>query len=299
MNINSKYWFVITGFVVSVAVHAQLPSSRVRPATMYYGNDIVRSPRLGLTTKIPEGWSGVLPRDTEVFLLMPENGSVGEIYVVLNEKVNLQQQRERWERGISLAEGLSLERDGEISRRGDEVIGTMAKLVGQSANTQISIYLEAKCSPHGFCLCFIGTADQLSFKNVKSTLQTLVDNTVFNHPSTESPYLNFDWKRFLSGKILLSFGYDKTSKRVDEVNLCPDGTFQSTITRTGVFKDEAKGYQGKKKGKWDVTSDGESATIIFTFNKLAPVKVNIEGRDEEVYVRGQRYFIGESEHCEP
>jgi hypothetical protein len=293
-----KYWTVIIGLFLSLSVYAQLPSNRIKPGIMYHAGDTVRLPRIGLSTRIPEGWSGVLPRDTEVFLLMPENNSVGEIYVVLNEKADLQVQRKLWESGMDLAEGLRLQRDGEISTRGTDVIGTMAKLVGNSANNQAKIYLEAKCSPNGFCVSYVSTSDAVSFENVKKALQQFVDNTVFSKPSNESPYKNFDWKKFLSGKILLSFGYENNSKREDQVNLCEDGTFHSTLTRTGIFKDQAKGYQGKKRGKWDVRSNGERATLTFTFDKVPPVDVEIEAREEEVYVKGIRYFVGESEGCE-
>lgn len=297
MSRNIKYWILSVGLLIAATTHAQLPSNRLKPGTLYHAGDTIRSPRIGLSTRIPDGWAGVLPRDTEVFLLMPENNTVGEIYVVLNEKVDIQEQRARWERGMDLAEGLSLERDGEISQRGTNVIATMAKLVGNNVNKQAKFYLEAKCSPNGFCVSYIGSADASSIENVKKTLQQFVDNTVFYQPSNESPYLNFDWEKFLKGKILLSFGYDERSKREDQVNLCADGTFQSTITRTGIFKDQAKGYHGKKKGKWNVKSNGEKATITFTFDKLNPVDVEIEAKEEEIYVRGQRYFVGESDVC--
>jgi hypothetical protein len=297
MSTTIKCWIVAIGLFLPLSAQAQLPSNRIKPGTLYLAGDTVRSVRLGLTTRIPEGWTGVLPRDTEVFLLMPETNLIGEIYVLVNDKADLQVQRKRWETGVDLTEGLRLQRDGEIFLRGTDIIGTMGKLVGNAANSQVKIYLESKCSPNGFCVSYVATADASSFENVKKALQQFVDNTSFYTPSGESPYKHFDWKKFLKGKILLSFGHESTSKREDQVNLCADGTFQSTITRTGIFKDQAKGYQGKERGKWDVKSNGEKATITFTFDKLPPVDVEIEARDEEIYVKGQRYFVGESEVC--
>jgi len=187
-DISMKYWTVIIGLFLSLSVYAQLPSNRIKPGTMYHAGDTVRLPRMGLSTRIPEGWSGVLPRDTEVFLLMPENNSVGEIYVVINEKADLQVQRKLWESRMDLAEGLRLQRDGEIFTRGTDVVGTMAKLVGNSANNQAKIYLEAKCSPNGFCVSYVATSDAVSFENVKKALQQFVDNTTFTKPSNASPY---------------------------------------------------------------------------------------------------------------
>lgn len=293
-----KYWIASLALILSLSSAAQLPSSKIKPGTMYHAGDTVRSPRLGLVTRIPEGWEGVLPRDTEVFLLMPTNNSIGEIYVVVNEKLDLPGQAKRWKAGMDLANGLRLVPEGEITNRNTDIISAVGKLDGSNANNnQGKFYIEAKCSPAGFCVSYIAITDPSSFDNVKKALQSFVDNTSFISPSNESPYSNFNWQKFLSGRILLAFGYDGTSKREDEVNLCPDGSFQSKITRTGIFKDMAKGYQGKKRGKWSVASNNEKAAITFTFDKLAPVELEIEAKDEEIYIKGVRYFVGDSEVC--
>ena len=266
---------------------------------MYHAGDTIRSPRLGVQSKIPDGWAGVLPRDTEVFLLMPEDNTIGEVYVMVNEKMDLQAQTKRWQTGVEMSDGLVLKSEGEITKRGSDVIAAVGTLAGANANnSQLKVYAEAKCSPHGFCISFLSTSDALNFEKVKKTVQTFVDNTVFKAPSNESPYKNFDWKKFLSGKIILAMGYDQNSKKIDEVDLCADGTFRSKITRTGIFKGQAKDYTGQKKGTWDVKSNGEKATITLTFSKLPPVDVELVAKDEEIYINGTRHFAGESQHCQ-
>lgn len=284
--------------LIPVTLYAQLPSNRIKPAEMYHSGDTVRSPRLGVQSRIPEGWAGVLPRDTEVFLLMPQDNTIGEIYVMVNEKIDLNEQAKRWKQGVALADGLVLSPEGGITQRGPDVIAATGAMAGAKANnSQLKVYAEAKCSPYGFCIAFLSTADARNFEKVKKTVQTIVDNTVFQAPSNESPYKNFDWKKFLSGKILLAMGYDENSKKIDEVDLCSDGTFRSKITRTGIFKGQAKDYTGKKQGTWDVRSNGEKATITLTFSKLPPVDVELVAKDEEIYINGTRHFAGESQQC--
>ena len=287
---------LVIGLLSAAQVSAQLPSNRVKPAVMYQPGDTVRSPRLGLTAIIPDGWQGVLPRETEVFLLMPVENISAEIYVGLNEKLNLQGQKARWMKGMEMSAGIRL-MVGEIATRGSDVISATGVLQGSNTNSQAKIYLEAKCSPAGFCLSYMLTSDSQSFDRAKTALQAVVDNTKFGTPSTESPYLNFDWKRFLSGKVLLMIGYENKSKREDQVVLCDDGSFRSRIKRSGIFKDQAKGYQGSKQGTWQVASHGEKATITFSFSKLPSVDVNLEVRDEEIYINGSRYFVGEDDSC--
>jgi hypothetical protein len=77
----------------------ELPSNRLKPGTLYHSGDSIKSPRLGLSARIPEAWDGVLPRDTEVFLLMPNTNIVGEMFILVNEKLDLAGQRKRWESG--------------------------------------------------------------------------------------------------------------------------------------------------------------------------------------------------------
>ena len=288
----------IVGLFVGINLYAQeLPSNRLKPGTMYHQGDSVRSPRLGLSARIPEGWDGVLPRDTEVFLLMPNVTMVGEMFLLLNENLDLAGQRKRWEAGSELSPGLKLQIDGGITVRDGDILSASGKVVGAQANDQNRVYLESKCSPYGFCVVTIALADNASFERVKQGLQALMTSIAFKKPSTESPYKNFDWKPFLSGKILLGINYEQGGKKEDEVDLCADGTFESRITRTGIFKGQAKKYQGKKQGKWEVKSNDDKAILTFTFEKLDPVEIELVAKDEEIYIRGARYFVGESERC--
>jgi hypothetical protein len=281
--------------LIPVIVRGQLPTNRVRPGTMYHEGDTVHSPRLGLNTIIPSGWEGVLPRESEVFLLM-SNTLNGEIYAVVNEGIDKAGQVKRWMNGMEVSEGLRLLPDGDITNRGDAICANV-KVTGNKPNNGDKIYLEGKCSPYGFCVSYMLTSDPGSYDKIRSAMQSLVDATQFSKPSTESPYVNFNWKKFLSGKVLLNIDYEQTSKREDQVSFCADGTFRSDITRKGVFKEQSKGYKGRKKGTWDVKSKGEKATLTFSFEKLAPVTVNMEIRNEQMYVNGKRYFIGNSEDC--
>ena len=245
---RQTFWIVCMGMALSVTLHAQLPSNRIKPAEMYHAGDTIRSPRLGVQSIIPDGWGGVLPRDTEVFLLMPQDNIIGEVYVMVNEKMNLQAQAKRWQTGVELADGLLLKPEGEIITRGSDVIATVGTMAGPNTNnSQLKVYAEAKCSPYGFCISFLSTSDALNFEKVKKTVQTFVDNTVFEAPSNESPYKNFDWKKFLSGKIILAMGYDQNSKKSMKWTCVPMGPSAQRLRVPGFLKVRQKIIRGKKK----------------------------------------------------
>jgi hypothetical protein len=229
---------------------------------------------------------------------MPVDNAIAEIYVVLNENTDAAKQATYWKAGLPMSEGITLELNGPISQRGSGVMTAAAKFAGGKTNDQSVIYLEAKCSPQGFCLTYVLTADRRFAEGATRALQTLVDNTTFGEPTTESLFDNFDWQEFLAGKVLLAIDYDYSSKRSNEVHLCKDGSFKSYMTRSGVFKDQGKKYQGTKRGTWKAASDGEKGTITFSFEKLDPLEVVIEARGEHIYVNGNRSFVGDSDDCE-
>ena len=276
---------------------AQLPTNRMSAGVMHYAGDTVQSIRLGLSAIVPKGWKAVLPRDTEVVVLVPDdNSSASTIYAVLNENMTLAQQRINLEKGFVLAEGLTMVPDGPVTLRTNEVLATAAKLSGEKANKQAKFYIESKCNPVGYCLAFVLQADAPGMEKGKAALQQLVDNTTFQDMSHISPYANFNWKEFLSNKLLLRFRRDASGKQEDELDLCKDGTFRANITRTGEFG-VPKEYSGKNKGTWSLTSDNDKATITLTFKKLKPITLQVQGKDEEIYVNGNRYFVGESDTC--
>jgi hypothetical protein len=283
--------------IIAHQAAAQLPTNRMSAGVMYVAGDTVRSIRLGLYTIVPAGWKAVLPRDTEVAVLVPEENSAASMYALLNENMTLAQQKIRFEQGFELAEGLTMVPDGPITQRTADVLATHAKLTGEKANKQAKFYVESKCNPVGYCLAFVLQADDQSMEKGKAALQQLVDNTIFQDMSNISPYANFNWKEFLSNKLLLRFRRDASGKQEDELDLCKDGTFRSHITRTGGFGVASDKYDGKNKGTWTMTSDNDKATITLSFKKLKPITLEIQGKDEEIYVNGNRYFVGESETC--
>ena len=288
---------ILIASLLSNALYAQLPSDRVLPGVMHYAGDTIQSIRLGLYTIIPAGWKGVLPRDTEVAVLVPEQTTSASIYVLVNENMTLAQQKINLEKGFSLADGLNMTPDGQVTQRGSEVLSTNARLTGEKANKQAKFYVEAKCNPVGYCLAFVLSADAPDMEKGKLALQQLVDNTVFQDMSHVSPYAGFDWKNFVSNKILLRFRQDASGKQEDELDLCKDGTFKAKITRSGDFKIPSKQYEGRNAGTWTIAGKNNKATITLSFKKLKPISIELEARDQEIYVNGNRYFVGESETC--
>jgi hypothetical protein len=123
------------------------------------------------------------------------------------------------------------------------------------------------------------------------------DNTIFVEPSLKSIYDNFNWKEFLSGKYLANFDFVPGSKSENEIWLCPGGTFRSKIVRKGLLKDEAKKFQGKKKGTWETSSIGANGILTLQVDKIGAVNIDLGIDNDRVYLNGNRFFAMFTDDC--
>jgi len=295
MPLNSKRLGLIClfGIFCAVGVNAQ-KINRLKPGQLYESGSRVEAPRFGFESTIPEGWEGMLPRDTEVFLLMPLKSIAAEIFVA-GSPTNEEALRKRWNLGLDMGSNIIVKPKGEIFKRGD-VLAADAEAQGSTGTAGQQIYVEAKCSSFGVCIVFMLMGEARTFENAKKDLQTFVDNSTFSEPRNVSIYEGFDWKEFLEGHALISIESSPNQKKSNEVHFCKDGTFYSTIKRKGLIKEEAKAYQGSKTGTWSVES-GQSATLILSFQKAPAIEIDLWIEDEKVFANGERHFVGYSEKC--
>lgn len=291
--------FILLILLSSVAATAPAQQfKRIKPGTLYGGGDVVRSPRYGMQTRIPQGWRGVLPQNTEVFIMVvPNDADKGQVFVLVNENDTPATVRTKFEQGINLAENLKLAPAGDVTERG-EAIAAEFKLEGKKKNKGDRYYAESRCHPKGTgCLVVLLTGSAVSFEAGKAAVMEIMDQTKFMEPSSESPYTDFDWKKFLDNKVMVNFAFTHDKKKENTMTLCADGTFHSKFKSSELMNGNAKAYMGKKAGTWSVTGKGESTTLVLSFRGLEALNVTLSMRDEKVFANDQRYFVGENDNC--
>jgi hypothetical protein len=120
----------------------------------------------------------------------------------------------------------------------------------------------------------------------------------FVEPSTESPYANFDWKKFLSNKTLVTYAVLQAGSKETTIDLCADGTFTASVTKKGMFKDSNPQYKGRLTGTWVASGVGDTGELTFEFKKKLPaLKATLTIRDEKIFANEDRYFAAESSKC--
>jgi len=279
-------------FLLAVITLASYAQDRVKPGQLYSTGAALWGPRIGVKATVPENWSGVLPRDEEIFLLSSTN-SFAEIFVMSSENDSYAAMKERWKKGTDFGSNIIVKAAGEPTFRVDGVLA--ADLVIENSTSGGNGYIEAKCGPFNICMVSFMITDPQNFEANKKGVQEFMDGLHFEKPSNENPYINFDWDAFLRNKQLVTFAFASGGSKETLVNLCGDGTFRANLKKSGLFKEQ--GLKGKKKGTWSVNGIGPTTKLVLTVDKTGPIETMLEIRDEKIFANGERYFVSAAVEC--
>jgi len=290
--INFKY-LVSVVFIVftSIQLFAQ---AKLVPSKHYSSGDVLYGAKSGVKSVVPQGWSGMLPRDSEIFLLLPEDGSNGEIYITADAGIDEEQRKSNWQAGLELGNGNVLKSDGKIFNRGNslasEIILAQKTIDGKG-------YIETQCGPYGTCVSATLLGAPQDFDRMQKALYEFMDNITWVEPNLLADYGDFTWSEYLSGKHLLNYDYVPKAKSENDLWLCPDGTFTTKLKRGGLLKDQAQKYKGTKKGSWSTSSAGQMGVLILNYEKLPPLEVTLKIDDDRIYLNDKRHFVMKATVC--
>jgi len=276
---------------------AQKKKSRLQPGKMYEPGETLYAPRFGFIAKVPEGWEGILPRESEVFLLSTTTSTYGEIFIFGNEQGDLNTMLKNWNKGVDLSESIRLKAINPTIQ--DGVLSCEITAEGDYVNKGYKGFAIARCSPSGPCVTTLMIAPPQFYESVKNTVTEFMKSSTFEPPSKASPYEDFDWQDFLSDKVLVTYASAEGGSKETMIHLCKDGSFTANIKKKGFFKEQNPAYKGTLTGQWTAKGDGEKANLqfIFTNKSLSPVEVPLTIGDEKITSNGERYFVGNSDKC--
>jgi len=289
--------FCLLLVALSIQVTAQKKKSRLQPGKMYEPGETLYAPRFGFIAKVPEGWEGILPRESEVFLLSTTTSTYGEIFVFGNEHGDLNTMLKNWNKGVDLSETIRIKAINPTIE--DGFLSSEITAEGDYVNKGFKGFVAARCSPSGPCVTTLMIAPPQFYESVRNTVTEFMKSSTFEPPSNASPYEDFDWQDFLSDKVLVNYASAEGGSKESMIHLCKNGTFTATLKKKGFFKEQNPAYKGTLTGQWTAKGDGEKATLqfIFTNKSLSPVEVPLTIGDEKITSNGERYFVGNSDKC--
>ncbi len=270
-------------------------TKRIQPGKVYEPGEGLYAPRLGFRARVPEGWTGVLPRESEVFLLTSMT-SPAEIFVLGREGGTVQALKELWDEGFEMNDQIRLKAKGSAISEG--TLSAEVVAVGDFINKSMRAYAVARCSESGPCVTGLAVMPVQQFEQVKKQVDAFMGTSTFEAPSLASPYADFMWKEFLTGKMVTTYAFLENGSKETTIHLCADGHFTAKVTKKGILKNQNPSYKGKMTGTWTVEGVGEKGRLKLAFDKgLSPLEAELLIKDEQVYAGSERYFVANSDQC--
>ena len=283
-------FLLIVSFLVMCSSFAQ---DRLKPGAIYEQGQEIYAPMVGYRGVVPDGWFGTLPQEEEVFLMIPNGNADGYMFINANP-MDLSQLRKEWNNDLSLTDALVISLDGEPAIDGNrmtgnfEVTGSRVPYIG---------YAVAIDGGYGWTLTLSLLCPVEKYDDFKKNFNQLITSSIVEEPSIGTMYGDFNWPEFLKDKYLMSYLSSTQYKEQNEVWLCGDGTFKSKIKTKGLLKVENSAYKGRKKGTWMAEGIGEKGTLHLYFTKNDDVVLDMEIKDDKIFVNGGRFFALKNTEC--
>ena len=266
-------------------------TERLQPGKLYESGEKLFAPHFGFTGIVPSGWSGLLPRESEVFLLTSET-TPAEIFVFAREHGNLNSMKKDWEKGFEMDVGLTL--GAKAATIKENILSTEVVMAGSNTDKSKRGYAISRCGGHGPCVICLAITPVANYEATVKTAERFITSASFEAPSSASPYEDFDWKKFLSGKMVRTYAYQEKGSKETTINLCPDGSFYANVSKKGIMKNQNPQYYGKLEGIWTADGIGELGNLHFEFKKLSAMDIVLRIRDEKIYANDERYFVADA-----
>jgi len=288
----------VLGTFSSVMAQGQ---DRVQPGRLYSEGEPIHGTMVGVETKIPIGWSGMIPHDSEIFFLLPNSGDDIQLFVRAYEGT-IDEVKQGWTNGsgVELQPGLVIRSDGNIVERAGWITSEVIVEGDQARKRQFRGYLEARCGEFGHCLTLFLVAPEANYQRYLSDTQKFADDITFVEPTLDDIFANFDWKEFLQNKYAVTYESYQNYNKENHVWLCPDGTFRTKLNRKGKLARSERGdYSGKNSGNWTADGVGPKGQLTLSFAKknLDPINVELFIEENKVYMNGERYFMMDNQEC--
>ncbi len=284
---------VFAVLILTIAYHISFSQDRLKPGAIYEQGQDIFAPMVGYRGVVPNGWFGTLPQEEEVFLMIPTGNANGFMFIHAHHEP-LNRLKDDWKHDFSVTDEIVISIKGEAKIEGNrmwaefDVTGSREPFVG---------YAEAIEGGYDWTVVMILLSPVDKYESYKENFDDLVASSKLEEPSIGTIYGDFNWAEFLKNKYLMSYLSSIQYKEQDEIWPCADGTFRSKIKSKGKLVVEKSPYKGSKKGTWTAKGIGETGELILRLPKDPDVVLNMEIRDDKIFINEGRFFALEYAGC--
>lgn len=284
----------ISFFVLSVFISfATISQDRLKPGKIYEQGQEIFAPMVGYRGVVPDGWFGTLPQEEEVFLMIPVGNVQGYMFINANP-MNMIQLRKEWNRHLSLTDELVISLKGEPIIEGNRMTGNFEVTGSRVPYKGFAVAIDGG---HGWTLTMSLLSPVDKYEDYMKNFDQLLTSSVVEEPSIGTMYGDFNWAEYLKNKYLMSYISSTQYKEQDEIWLCGTGTFRTKIKSKGRLVTEKSPYKGSRKGTWTAEGIGEKGKLNLSTSKGENVTLEMEIKDDKIFINGGRFFALENTDC--
>ncbi|UXX80527.1 hypothetical protein N7E81_05365 [Reichenbachiella carrageenanivorans] len=287
MTFKYHFLFIFCLLVAGVARSQE----KLQDTKNYTSGEQFLAPLYGLKVTVPTSWTGFYPKESEIFMMANDSAQAVECMYFANQS-DLKTIQANWKKGFLLAQGLTVELEGKISTEDD---GLTFSKIALTNRPDVKGVVLAKCGTFGVCVTAMVYGPAPLMESYFANLAPVLTGIDFVKPTPSAELDRFDWQKELTGKYILAYQRDQSSKKESQVWLYLDGTFKSKISRTGMFKGSAGKYKGTKKGTYLIYNEdqGEPAKLVLLYKGLPEVVLPLTKKDDQYFINGQVFYFSQ------
>ncbi len=282
-----------------------LAQAELKTGVQYEGNTVLTIPGLGISFKIPAGWSGGVPEGAEVMVLV-DAANEATIIVSANEMEEKDVFGEL-QKQLPIDGGVSISPIGLVKKEGKRWWGNYNV---NGVPQEMKGYVEVRLGDFNIGSGCIVLALPAAFERGKHAATALLQSMKFAAPqqqttqrseATTNTGVNQPWSEYLKRKSLKYYSTQGDFSESDFIYLCSDGSF-SRKTRT--YSGGITGYGAMNNsyyGRWQATGQGGSGTITLFNQDGSRTEFRLEyGQGKKgtgIYLNGNRFYEEVTNAC--
>lgn len=278
--------------------------TELKSGVQYEGNTVLTIPGLGISFKIPAGWSGGVPEGAEVMVLV-DAANEATIIISANE-MDEKDVFGELQKQLPIDDGISISPIGLVKKDGRRWWGNY-KVNG--VPQEMKGYVEVRLGDFDIGSGCIVLALPAAFDRGKQAATELLQSMKFTAPvqtaqhteATTNTGVNQPWNEYLKRKSLKYYYTQGDFSESDFIYLCSDGSF-SRKTRT--YSGGITGYGAMNNsyyGRWQATGQGSSGSITLFNQDGSRTEFQLEyGKGKKgtgIYLNGNRFFEEVTNEC--
>lgn len=250
------------------------------PEQRYTGPQHLTEPSLGIGFTIPEAWFGVLPRDSEFFVMAPAD-EAGYIFAGADEMTPAEA-RSTMSQDLPLGNGITLHPTDKLSEDGRRL---SAGYTVSGAQQPLAAQATTAIGERGLGIFFIAVYPAHRAAEFARALDSLVDSIRWSAP-VSPPAAPAGSQFELAGKKLTRFYTGSGYSETQYLYLCHSGQFYHDFNGGGYGWNASGAFQSNSRGRWQVSGN----RLVLDYADSSSAAYNLSVDDREFMMDGKRWF---------